>query len=392
VDLATFERAAAIHDHRRRAEHEAAHAAAAALLGLKVGRVSAPYLSAAEIQAGDPGDAAGSTLIMQPADDDREGWRSMAIAIAAPRLTQPGWPMRWPLTLAPAAGDQADFCDAIKRLDLDRTGYSRLIDGAFELLMSRPYERLRFAVAELLERRHQLSTDEFERVTKAMMEGAKVQHKRLKVIDTEIDEGELLALASTWQVDRVNDRVVRGAYAEAVAKIKAGEHLPLVWQHDINSPLNFVGEVIDADETDEGLRIRARFDLDDDAGRKAYRLVKRGSVTAMSIGYRVLSKRSAPRGVTELLRIDLREVSLVLSPANEGARILAVKTGDEPERLDVLELAERHRVEAFAQEWVGELRACMDAGASAHDADMLRAKSERLARELAPIQIASFEC
>jgi hypothetical protein len=39
---------------------------------------------------------------------------------------------------------------------------------------------------------------------------------------------------------------------DAVRKIKAGDHLPLVWQHDVNSPLNFVGEVIDADESDEG--------------------------------------------------------------------------------------------------------------------------------------------
>jgi uncharacterized protein len=150
-------------------------------------------------------------------------------------------------------------------------------------------------------------------------------HKYLNVIDTEIGEGEMLALASTWEVDRVNDRVVRGAYADSVARIKRGEYLPLVWQHDYDSPLNFVGEVVDADETDEGLRVRARFDLDDDAGRKAYRLVKRGAIKALSIGYRVLDKRRAVGGITDLLKIELKEVSLVLSPANDGARVLAVK-------------------------------------------------------------------
>jgi hypothetical protein len=91
------------------------------------------------------------------------------------------------------------------------------------------------------------------------------------------------------------------------------------------SPQNFVGEIHDADETDEGLEVRAGFDLDDPVARKAYRLVKQGAIDKLSIGYRVRRERRAKDGVNELLDIELHEVSLVLSPANERARVLAIK-------------------------------------------------------------------
>jgi HK97 family phage prohead protease len=155
---------------------------------------------------------------------------------------------------------------------------------------------------------------------------------KLKYLDASADltalgQGEMLALASTFgNVDKHGDRVIRGAYSTDVAKVKAGARWPLVWGHDYNgSPQNFVGEIDDADETDEGLEVHARFDLDDPVARKAYRLVKQGAIDKLSIGYRVRRERRANDGVNELLDVELHEVSLVLSPANERARVLAIK-------------------------------------------------------------------
>jgi HK97 family phage prohead protease len=155
---------------------------------------------------------------------------------------------------------------------------------------------------------------------------------KLKYLDataalTALGQGEMLALASTFgNVDKHGDRVIRGAYSTDVAKVKAGARWPLVWGHDYNgSPQNFVGEIDDADETDEGLEVHARFDLDDPVARKAYRLVKQGAIDKLSIGYRVRRERRANDGVNELLDVELHEVSLVLSPANERARVLAIK-------------------------------------------------------------------
>ena len=228
----------------------------------------------------------------------------------------------------------------------------------------------------------------------------RLERKYLSVVDTEIGDGEMLALASTWEVDRVNDRVMPGAYTEAVSRIKAGQHLPLIWGHDAHgSPLNFVGEIIDADETTEGLQVHARFDLDDDAGRKAYRLVKRGSIKALSIGYRVLDQRRASGGITELLKIELSEVSLVLTPANEGARILAVKADDTAAVPTVEELRQREYalhldpdVEKVRREMRDQILAAMAAHPDPDDAKSLREKATRIAREHAPIRVESFEC
>jgi HK97 family phage prohead protease len=110
-----------------------------------------------------------------------------------------------------------------------------------------------------------------------------VKRKYIEAVDlTALGEGEMVALASTFgDVEKHGDRVIRGAYSTDVAKLKAGASLPLVWGHDVNgSPQNFVGEIHDADETDEGLKVRARFDLDDPVARKAYRLVKQGAIVA----------------------------------------------------------------------------------------------------------------
>jgi HK97 family phage prohead protease len=129
---------------------------------------------------------------------------------------------------------------------------------------------------------------------------------------------------------------MRGAFFSAVAKVKAGATIPLIWGHDANgSPQNFVGEIVDADETSEGLEVHARFDLEDPVARKAWRLVKSGAIDRLSIGYSVRRERRARDGATELLDVDLKEVSLVMNPANERARVLAIKSGADDAEPDV---------------------------------------------------------
>jgi hypothetical protein len=71
------------------------------------------------------------------------------------------------------------------------------------------------------------------------------------------------------------------------------------------------------------------------SARKASRLVKSGAIDRLSIGYRVRRERRARDGATELLDVDLKEVSLVMNPANERARVLAIKSGAEDAEPDV---------------------------------------------------------
>jgi HK97 family phage prohead protease len=299
--------------------------------------------------------------------------------------------------------DDKQVGELVKHLGLDRDGYNQLVQDAYALTISRPFERLHAAISHLLEKHGRIDATTLLKV-KAIAEEAGMHHKLLDVVDTEVDEGLMIALASTWDVDRVKDRVVPGAYADAVAQIKAGDYLPLVWQHDLGSPGNFVGEVVDANETSQGLEVTARFDLDDADGLKAYKLAKRGSIKSLSIGYRVLKQRPAPGGITELVKIELHEVSLVLTPANPGARILAIKSDDDDiPSVDELRARERElgldedeqRRQAIADEWSNLMRTALGAEHSNGDEPKslaaLRAKSERIAREHAPIEIASFE-
>ena len=124
-----------------------------------------------------------------------------------------------------------------------------------------------------------------------------MEHKYVNVADaTTLTEGEMLALASTYDIDKVGDRVIPGAYAGTIQRIKAGATLPLIWGHDANgSPQNWVGKIIDAAETQDGLQVHARFDLEDSVARKAWNLVRDGSIDKLSIRLQHPGRRPTTR-------------------------------------------------------------------------------------------------
>ena len=189
-------------------------------------------------------------------------------------------------------------------------------------------------------------------------------------VEAETDQGELVAYASTFgNVDLQGDRVVRGAFRKSAKRIRDGQTIPLAWGHDLHgSPQNLVGEIHHAEEDSEGLLIRARFDLADAVAAKAWRLVKRGQIDHLSIGYRVPphGQRRGRDGVNELLEVDLKEVSLVLEPANPRARVVSFKS--EPDRPDL-----RARTRALEADLAA---AGIQLPADPH---ALRARGERLA-------------
>lgn len=154
-----------------------------------------------------------------------------------------------------------------------------------------------------------------------------MNHKTLKVegIKTAgLDEGTFEGFASCFDnVDSVGDVVRRGAFAKA---LKSGRVTPLIWEHRSEDPRAYVGEVVEARETDEGLAIKGRFDLDTEHGAAAYRQVKGRRVEGLSIGYYVNRSQKAADGSTELLDLDLLEVSVVARGANDRALVTNVKS------------------------------------------------------------------
>ena len=155
----------------------------------------------------------------------------------------------------------------------------------------------------------------------------RTKHKTIAVTGIKtsgLAEGEFIGYASTFgNVDSQGDRVVKGAFATSLASDTV---VPIAWEHQTSDPRSLVGEIKTARETDEGLEIHAKLDLDTEFGAAAYRAVKARRVGSLSIGYGVRNSVKAADGVNELTDMDLIEVSLVSRPANDRATITASKS------------------------------------------------------------------
>ena len=90
--------------------------------------------------------------------------------------------------------------------------------------------------------------------------------------------------------------------------------VPLVWQHFHNDPSNVLGHA-DLENRDDGVYAYCTFN-DTPSAHNAKELVKHGDITAMSIYANKLQQNGS-----EVIHGIIREVSLVLAPANPGAQI-----------------------------------------------------------------------
>lgn len=136
-----------------------------------------------------------------------------------------------------------------------------------------------------------------------------------------IDDGNGVfeGYASTFgNVDKVSDVVAKGAFEESLANLEP----KVLWQHDMYKP---VAKLMEAYEDDKGLYIKAKM-AKTSLGNDALQLMRDGIIDKMSIGFRVVdSEFDVDRGVRILKKIQLIEFSLVTIPANDDARIMAVK-------------------------------------------------------------------
>lgn len=161
----------------------------------------------------------------------------------------------------------------------------------------------------------------------------------VKAATVATDLGQFTAIAAVFNnVDRHGDRIVKGAFADTIdAWHRTGRKVPLHWNHSAN-PDDIVGSVDPGSmiETDRGLVVEGQLDLDNsDRAREAWRAMKTGSM-GLSFGYVVQQKRSASGGVTELLALDLFEISIVPAPANADTRVISMKNAETDDDYDTL--------------------------------------------------------
>lgn len=97
-------------------------------------------------------------------------------------------------------------------------------------------------------------------------------------------------------------------------KAQNGQKVPLVWMHQRNEPENVLGHAY-LENRDDGVYGYCKFN-DSPRGRQAKLLVEHGDITSMSIFANNLVQKGG--NVTHGM---IREVSLVIAPANPGALI-----------------------------------------------------------------------
>jgi uncharacterized protein len=124
--------------------------------------------------------------------------------------------------------------------------------------------------------------------------------------------GTVRAIVATFgNVDKMGDRIVRGAFAKTLAARRAaGCALPVVYSHDWGSANSILGyaDPFDLEEVAGGLYVKMQLNLDLPWAKAVYQLLQQGALQ-WSIGY-VIPKggqRKGADGANELLEIDLFE-------------------------------------------------------------------------------------
>jgi len=143
------------------------------------------------------------------------------------------------------------------------------------------------------------------------------------------DDGVIEGYASAFGVvDSYNEVVEPGAFtASLVDSRRKGKSIKMLWQHDSHQP---IGVWDDLAEDSKGLWVKGRILKDaSKLAAEAYGLLKGGALDELSIGYRTVQTEphDDKQGVLKLLKLDLREVSLVTFGAlGRAARITDVKS------------------------------------------------------------------
>jgi HK97 family phage prohead protease len=142
-------------------------------------------------------------------------------------------------------------------------------------------------------------------------------------------EGHFKGLASAFgpPADLQGDVIERGAFAASLGEhAQRGTAPPMLWQHDPRMP---IGRWTQIRETEKGLAVEGKLTLEVQQAREARALLKDGALDGLSIGFRTRESRAEDDAAGRVLTdIELIEISLVTLPANERARVAAVKAAE----------------------------------------------------------------
>lgn len=142
------------------------------------------------------------------------------------------------------------------------------------------------------------------------------------------DDGLFSGYGSVFGVvDSYNEVVAPGAFIESLADTRSkGRTLPVLWHHRGSEPIGD-WDINQLKEDAHGLYGVGQLWLQDAPYAKtAYRGMKSRAITGLSIGYFVREDSYDEKTrIRTLKKLDLAEISIVTAPANDEARVDAIK-------------------------------------------------------------------
>lgn len=160
--------------------------------------------------------------------------------------------------------------------------------------------------------------------------------------------GLIKGYAATFDKDRQNDRIVKGAFNKTIEFHRTRKRpIRMQWQHSIYELIGGF-DPFKAVEDDRGLYVEGDINLETQRGREAYALAKQGVLTDFSIGF-MAPDVEWKDGIREIKEIELYEVSLVSEPANLYANVTEVKSVSVYEDLPLADASHKWEPEAALQ-------------------------------------------
>lgn len=162
------------------------------------------------------------------------------------------------------------------------------------------------------------TTDAVQLAWSAIRPGSKIE---LSLGVGRFDRGHISGLAAVFGgVNRKGCRLLRGAFRRSVDRVP----LALLLNHRSD---RVAGQWTELRETDAGLHAEGSLNLNIDAGREAYELLRSRDVTGLSVGFaaRAGGFKFADDDAMEFSDVDLIEISVTPTPAEIDARVVDVQ-------------------------------------------------------------------
>jgi HK97 family phage prohead protease len=139
------------------------------------------------------------------------------------------------------------------------------------------------------------------------------------------EKGTFEAYVSIFNnIDYADEVILKGAFADSIRR-----KMPkIAWSHNWSE---IIGKVNTAIEDDRGLKIQGQLVLSVQKAKEAYDLMKAGATDEFSIGYGIQEARYEERDgktIRVLVKLDLYEISPVLSGCNPDTSLLGIKGND----------------------------------------------------------------